>query len=69
MQRHRKSRCTHQPAQSRALSVVTGHFRPSEIEQRRRWAVENKAKMDDLAASSPDDHPDGSAEYWREMGL
>lgn len=37
------------------------------IEQRRRWAVENKAKMDDLAASSPDDHPDGSAEYWREM--
>lgn len=37
------------------------------IEQRRRWAAENKAKMDELAASSPDDHPDGSAEYWREM--
>ncbi|RMR70283.1 hypothetical protein ALP80_200141 [Pseudomonas savastanoi pv. fraxini] len=37
------------------------------IEQRRRWAVENKAKMDELAESSPDDHPDGRAEYWREM--
>jgi len=35
--------------------------------QRRRWAAENKAKMDELAASSPDDHPDGRAGYWREM--
>lgn len=37
------------------------------IEQRRRWAVDNKAAMDKLAESSPDDHPDGPAEYWREM--
>lgn len=37
------------------------------VEQRRRWAVENKTKLDELAASSPDDHPDGRTEYWREM--
>lgn len=37
------------------------------IEQRRLLAAENKAKMDELAASSPDDHPNGPAEYWREM--
>lgn len=37
------------------------------IEQRRAWAAENKAKMDELAVSSPDDYPDGKAAYWREM--
>lgn len=37
------------------------------LEKRRRWAAENKAKMDELAATSPDDYQDGRAEYWREM--
>ena len=37
------------------------------IEQRRRLAIENKAKLDELVASSPDDHPDGRTEYRREM--
>ena len=37
------------------------------LEQRRQWAADNKAKMDALAKTSPDDYEDGSAEYWREM--
>ncbi|QCI13093.1 hypothetical protein E6B08_17705 [Pseudomonas putida] len=30
-------------------------------------AKEDKAKLDELAACSPDDHPGGSADYWRQM--
>lgn len=30
-------------------------------------ASENKAKLDELAAWSPDDYPAGSEVYWREM--
>lgn len=37
------------------------------LKQRRRWAAENKAKMDLLAQTSPDDYEEGPAEYWREM--
>lgn len=37
------------------------------IEKRRRWAAENKSKIDELAASSPEDYPDGRTAYWQEM--
>lgn len=37
------------------------------LEKRRQWAADNKAKMDELAKTSPDDYEDGPDEYWREM--